>query len=224
MRFNRFASMLGCSIACACGPLEAVVFEGTATETPPPPVILGLGGHRADEDGTAPISTFILDDFEDGDHKANDPGGWWYTVHDGTGFQDLSVRPSDEISPGPSGTSGWVLETQAQGFSDWGAAVGVDIETVVTAESAIEVTFAIAAHQATDVVFHAIDASGAHFTRTIFASTAWSTITIRLDELFIVEENTVRSFDVESATELQWFLIGETPTTIWLDDVALRFW
>lgn len=224
LKFTKFWPLLGISIACACGPIEVLVFEDRASEEPPPPVILGLGGHRAEEEGDAPITTFLLDDFEDGDTKANDPGGWWYMVNDGTGTQALSVRPSEEISAEPSGSSSFALETQAEGFSDWGAALGVDIAAVIRAENAIEATFSIAASPPAEVVFHAIDGTGAHFTRTFLASTEWSTSKIRLDQLFIVEGDSVRTLDVKSATELQWFIVGENPTTVWLDNVTLRFW
>lgn len=226
MKFNGFVSSLAVAIvcACACGPIEVSVFEGPKSEEPPPPVIIGLGGHRAEDEGNTPISTTVLDDFEDGDLKANDPAGWWYLVNDGTGVQSLAVLPAEEISTLPSGNPSSVLESQADGFSDWGAAVGVDIAAVVGAESAIEATFTIAANQDTEVVFHALDGSGSHFTRAFLASPGWSTMTIRLDELFIVEGESVRSFDVKSATELQWFLFGETPKTVWFDNVILRCW
>lgn len=212
--------------ASACGPIEVPVFETPAAEEAPPPIIIGLGGQGPSDDGTggsAPSTTFVLDDFEDNDQKSNDPGGWWYAVNDGTGTQHLGLRPSAEISPPPNSSSSLVLETQTEGFASWGAAIGVDIENVGPKESTLEVTFSIAANRNTDIVLHAIDGSSSHFTRTLFVSTQWSTVTIRLEELFIVEGESVRPFDVGSATELQWFIFGATPTTLWLDEVTLRF-
>ena len=219
--------VLGGASACACGPIEVSVFETPVAEEAPPPVISGPGGQGPSEDGTggnAPITTFVLDDFEDGDNKANDPGGWWYMVNDGTGFQNLTVRPSEETTASPSAAPSLVLETQTEGFTNWGAAVGVDIENVGPAENALELSFSVAANRATEVILHAIDGSGSHFTRTFFISNQWITATVRLDELFLVEDNSVHVFDVRSATELQWFIFGATPTTIWLDNVALRYW
>lgn len=211
----------------ACGPVEVTVFESSEPEEPPPPpTIMGLGGERPDDEGTggsAP-TTLVLDDFEDEDKKGNEPAGWWYMVNDGTGIQTLLVLPQSETAAPPRDSSIRLLESQVAGFTDWGAAIGIDIANVGPASSAIEVSFVVATNQATEITFHALDGTGSHFTRTFFASTEWNTITLRLDELFIVEGETVRPFAVETADELQWFLFGDTATSLWLDDVTLRYW
>jgi hypothetical protein len=202
-----------------------LVFETPDTEEGPGPVILGLGGEGAEGEGTggaAAISTFVLDDFEDADLKAYDPAGWWYPANDGTGTQLLAVRSSGEISSPTSG--GMVLESQVADFSDWGAAFGVDIEDVGPAESGLEVSFSMAANRETEITFHAIDGSDGHFTKVLLINTVWRTTTVRLHELFIFEGDSVRAFDVASATELQWFVSSGSATTFWLDEVIVRFW
>src|SRR5690606_39031284 len=103
-------------------------------------------------------------------------------------------------------------------------ALGVDIESAADAKSGLEVRFDIAAAQATDVDFHALDGSGTHFIRTLRVTSTWTTTTVRLDELFVVEGQSVRGLDVSTATELQWFAFGEAPPTVWLDNVWLRYW
>lgn len=211
----------------ACGPLDVIVFEASETEErAPPPVVLGLGGRQPTDDGMggAPaVTSFLLDDFEDEDLKANDPGGWWYTVNDGTGTQEFNLRSSSNIAV-PQSLTSLVLESHSQAFTQWGAAWGVDVNSAADAQSAFEVRFDIAAAQTTDVDFHAIDGSGTHFIRTLRVTSTWTTTTVRLDELFVVEGQSVRGLDVTTATELQWFVFSEAPTTVWLDNVWLRYW
>ncbi len=228
--------MVACLLAAfsGCGPLEVVVFEGEGepaeSEEPPgeapPPTIIGLGGRPPmdEEMGGAPsVVSFLLDDFEDNDQKSNDPGGWWYSVNDGSGIQTLGLVSSSSL-PVPQSSPSLVLESESRNFSSWGAAWGVDIESAARATRALEVRFDVAAAEATEIEFHAIDATGTHFIRTLQATSAWNTVAIQLHELFVVEGQSVRGFDVVSATELQWFVFSEAPRTVWLDNVWLSYW
>lgn len=219
------SSIVSGAILLGCGPVEVTMFESLPPEEAPPPPVLGLGGERPVDDGSGggTQTTFLLDDFEDADQRGNAPAGWWYIVNDGTGTQNLSVRPLGETAAPPRVPSGLILESQLSGFTDWGAAIGIDIAEIGPKTTTLSLTFSIAASRDTEVTFHVLDGSDSHFTKTLFVSAAWRIITLELDDLFIVEGNSVRHLDVKSATELQWFLLGDTPTTLWFDDVTLRY-
>ncbi len=69
----------------------------------------------------------LIDDFEDGDEwlrVADGRNGNWYLVHDGTGQLQQSAPPQPE-SGAPGG--GYAMHVQGSGFSEWGAALGVDL-------------------------------------------------------------------------------------------------
>lgn len=210
-----------------CGPIDiSISGDDSPSDQPPPPLIINLGGSGPGEDpsglgGEGAIEVLPVDSFDDGDTKGTDPAGWWYTVNDGTGIQERLVVPATE---GPSGgdVGGYVLRVEAEGFSDWGSAFGVDMGAYDLGDGAVELEFRIAADKAVDVVFHAIDGSGAHFTKNLSVTPSWTLVNIRLDQMFIVDADGVRRFDVTTPDELQWFRFDGDSNTIWLDDVVLR--
>lgn len=84
----------------------------------------GVGGESPDAIGGAGAGTVIglkIDDFEDGDTHAEPPLGWWYKVNDGTGTQSFDVEPSSAKQTGAS-----ALHSRGEGFTGWGAVVGVN--------------------------------------------------------------------------------------------------
>ncbi len=179
----------------------------------------GVGG----ENGVEPLPVIhVLDDFEDGDTKAFDPGGWWYTVNDGTGQQSLGTVSTAEAGVPPQDESSSCLATQSSSFEQWGSAFGVDIAMYEFVGEELELSFLVAADRPVRIELHAIDGSGHHFTRAIAVTTAWAHVSIRLDSLFIVEGDSVQRLDVETAEELQWFVFEFEPVTVWIDDVVLR--
>lgn len=214
-------------ISWACAPTYISVFsDDSSADSEPPPLVIGLGGNSGSEppEGTGgePTATsFTLDDFEDENVKANDPAGWWYPVGDGTGTQELKVVTTD-LAPAPQAAEGHLLQISARDFQDWGSAWGVDIAEFVSTGSALELSFSIAGDHGVEVALHALDGSGDHFTKAIPVTPTWSRVVVRIDQLFLVDSSGVRSFDVSTATELQWFLFDGSATTIWIDDVILR--
>ena len=69
----------------------------------------------------------LIDDFEDGDEwlpVVDGRDGHWYLVHDGTGQLQQSAPPKPE-SGAPLG--GQAMHVQGSGFTEWGAALGVDL-------------------------------------------------------------------------------------------------
>ncbi len=234
-------------VLIACDPVELTIYEsesksaGSGGSSPVDPVYYGLGGTSAapgeteDPSGTggkpteptpgptpAPVVEYVLDDFEDGDTKGIAPAGWWYPVNDSTGAQLLGVVAVEEDTEAPGGRSGHALRNDSGEFSDWGSAWGVDIGDYNFPEGGFEVSFSLAASRPVEVSFHALDGSKHHFTREVEATTSWSRVTVRLDNLFVVEESTVLRFDETTAHELQWFVFDETPVIVWLDDVTMR--
>lgn len=86
---------------------------------------VGSGGTEA-----APVDITVIDDFEDMDGLlAEDRGrvGFWLTTNDGTGSQ--TPAPDTAITPVAGGANGtaFALHTTGSGFSDWGAALQVDM-------------------------------------------------------------------------------------------------
>jgi hypothetical protein len=162
----------------------------------------------------------LIDRFDDGDTRGEEPAGWWYTVNDGTGTQQLSVVPAEDGPPGGT-AGGYLLEVEAEGFSDWGSAFGIDIADFDLSAGAASLTFRIAADAPVEITFHAIDGTGDHFTRNILVNTTWSLVEVRLDQMFIVGDDAVRRFDLVTASELQWFRFDGEANAIWLDDVTL---
>lgn len=232
---KRFSSsaLFSCCALLACEPVDIFVFQETPSDDsstdddPPPPTVINLGGAGPAEEpvelggaGAGSEQTFLVDAFDDGDTKGIEPAGWWYTVNDGTGTQVMSVVSAEDTPVVPV-AQGYVLEVQAASFSDWGSAFGIDIANYDLGEGSATLTFVIAAAAPVDVVLHAIDGSGSHFTRNLSVTTSFTAMEIHLDQLFIVEENSVRRFDVSTADELQWFRFDGDANTLWLDDVAL---
>lgn len=213
----------------ACTPVEVPMFDDNSPEEgQPPPAILdwdgtsemGAGGAS----GQASMVSLLLDDFEDGDERGNEPFGWWYLVNDGSGVQEMEIVPADGLPVSGDLAAGLVLEVSSRDFRGWGAAWGVDISQMDESGSALELSFSIAASRNMEISFHAIDGSGDHFTREILLSPSWSRVVTRLDELLIVDSDGVRAFESSTATELQWFIFEEAAATIWVDDVLLRSW
>ncbi len=210
-----------------CNPIDIAVFgEETADDSPPSPRIIGLGGAGPTGGfgglgGAGAVQVFAVDEFDDGDTKAEEPAGWWYPANDGTGVQTLSIVSAAQASAGGS-TEDNVLEVDARGFSDWGSAFGVDIAEYNFPEEALELNFRIVAAQPVEVSLHVIDRTGTHFARTIFVPTSWTEFHLRLDQLFVVESDTVRRFAPAEADELQWFVFGGQDNTIWMDGVFFR--
>lgn len=218
------------SFAGGCGDVDIPLFRGPApatgglSGTGGAPVI-GWGG-----DGPGPLGglggngdgwSAVVDDFEDQNLKAFEPAGWWYGVNDGTGAQTVNVVESSLAPPRSSVDSRFVLEIASGGFTDWGSAIGVDVGLFEFEDAPLELRFSVAASRPTQISFHALDASGTHFTTNFEATTAWSVVSIRVDRLFVVENSVVRSLDVTALDELQWFVFDGTTTTYWLDDVQL---
>jgi hypothetical protein len=72
------------------------------------------------------------------------------------------------------------------------------------------------------ISLHALDGSGTHFVTNFSIGPEWTSVRIRLDELFVVEGDSVRWFDVGTLDELQWFVYGEEISTVWIDNLAFR--
>jgi hypothetical protein len=213
------ASVAFVALSLGCAPFDIELFEreevvessgGTGGVGAGPVIVDLVGGTSGLMGGTGgggdPIET-LVDDFEDGDTKALDPAGWWYTVNDGTGVQTLSVAEA-WVDP----ERGLVLETTTADFTGWGAAFGVDVGSYEFPLGGLEVSFFVVSSREVQVSFHALDASGDHFTTDFSVDGNWREVTVRLDRSFIVDDLGVRSLDLTSLHELQWFLFDGVST------------
>lgn len=219
----------GVAVALGCSPIDVSLFGDSESDTgvddpdtDPGSSSDGLGGAAPGEDEPDLLSELVLDDFEDGDEKANDPAGWWYLVGDGTGKQSHSVVIAEDLPVGGSLANGLTWRVFSQGTTEWGAVWGVDIGEAAFVGPALELSFTIAASRDLTVSFHALDGSNEHFVRDFSCSSEWSRVTIRLDELRSDSDSGSLIFDVATATELQWFINGDEETSVWLDNVVLR--
>lgn len=214
----------------ACTDIDLSVFESRVPPESPPPSTGGTSGGTGGsssvagapgEGGSPPVLqetiVHIVDDFEDGDTRAELPGGWWYTVNDGTGSQQMNVAEEADRSG-----SAYHLHTEGTDFTDWGAAIGVDVlEFFVGGEPIHVLRFSARASSPREVNLHLLDGSGEAFTRTFQITTEWADYSVRLDQVFSVVGERVVPLDVATLHELQWFFFVPEPFDFRLDDVLL---
>jgi hypothetical protein len=196
----------------ACSAVELSVFEGPSISDASTTV------RDAGADGAIPgdAATRLIDDFEDRDTQTISHGGWWYTVRDDTSSQYFAVE-DDARRP----DSAFALHTSGSGFTDWGAAIGVDVAGYFAAESFNVLRFLARAETPREVSVHLLDGSGQHFTRSFEISADWQRYFIYLDEMYIVVDGQGVPLDVATLHELQWFFFLPESFDFWLDDVTL---
>src|SRR5690606_13751667 len=125
-----------------CDPVRVIAFHENGDEDPD----LGTGGVQAigGAGGGEPTHHFLIDDFEDQDQKANDPAGWWYSVNDGTGAQEISIVPL---------SGGYAMQIVSGSFSGWGSAIGVDVVGYELPQGATELEFYLRASRPFEASF-----------------------------------------------------------------------
>lgn len=158
-------------------------------------------------------SAVVIDDFEDQDTLAFEPAGWWYTVNDGTSSQSLGVEP-DPVR------ESYTLHTTGQGFSDWGAAIGVDLGKLTMDTRLHALRFRARAASDRDVAVQILDKAGVRFTHTLTITSTWQEHAVRLDQLYAAQGEGFVPLDVSALNELHWFFFGGDAFDVWLDDVV----
>ena len=171
--------------------------------------------------GAGPIDTTlpgVVDDFEDGDTRANAPLGWWYPINDGTSTQGFGIEPL-------SGDTGsvYALRTHGSGFRDWGAAVGVNLigdSIPLSAAAYTELCFVarVDAGSTPLVAVHLIRDDN-HYTQEISLSDAWSNHCLRLTGFIRADDGPLVPSELVA---LQFFFAPETAFAFWLDEVTFQ--
>jgi hypothetical protein len=157
---------------------------------------------------------FLIDDFEDGDELAMDPAGWWYPVNDGTSAQTLLVE-RDALRQSLS------LHSTGAGFTEWGAALGVDLAEVPIDAGTRALRFSARSAANRDIAVQVIDDAGTRFTHNLTITPTWQEHTVRLDQLYAPDGSGFVRLDVTSMNELHWFFFGGDAFDVWLDDVVI---
>jgi len=97
----------------------------------------GVDGESGGQSGTETADVNVLpenliDDLEDGDDEiieAADRSGSWYTFNDGTSGGSQTPLADSTFSPSEGGAeeSSYAARTTGNGFADWGAGMGLDL-------------------------------------------------------------------------------------------------
>ncbi len=177
-------------------------------------VVAGGSGPDATAGAAGGSSILLIDDFEDGDQRAVEPAGWWYAVNDGTSSQSLLVE-QDPLRQSLS------LHTTGAGFSDWGAALGVDLAEVSLDARMSTLRFDARSAEDRAVAVQVIDDAGVRFTYNLTITATWQEYTVRLDQLYAAAGDGFVQLDVASMNELHWFLFGGDHFDVWIDDVVI---
>jgi len=184
------------------------------------------GGSGGDKPGDLPAGAGglvepndapLIDDFEDGNSRAKEPRGWWYPINDGTGTQGFGIEP---VSAGDS--SVYALRTHGSGFTDWGAALGVDLlagSTPVDASSFQKLCFLarVESDSSTAIQVHFLARGAQHYVQDVSLSETWTSYCLPLLD-FIGPNNA--PLVPKDLIALQFFFAPKTRFVMWLDDVT----
>ncbi len=236
------ASLAAGSLGSACGDGALDVFEpassdgggsssrggaaGTSASNAGGATNLGgepsSGGSQAGSSGgteapTEPPNPLAVDDFEDGNTQALCGDGHWYVSNDGTGTQSFGL----EAAKGrPSGSH--AMRTRGVDFTEWGAALGVDLEGSTPALDLTaygELRLAIRAEPgfegALDISL--LDVDDTHFRHRIELASDWQDLRLPLSS-FLRADGAV--LDRSRVGDLQFFVAPGQPFDFWIDDVA----
>jgi hypothetical protein len=176
-------------------------------------------GHSGGTDGepVEPPNPLPVDDFEDGNTQPLSGDGHWYVSNDGTGTQSFGLEAATNR---PLGTH--AMRTRGLDFSEWGAALGVDLEGSTPALDLTaydELGFAIRAEPgfegALDVSI--LDVDDTHFLHRIELTSDWQELRLPLSSFVASEGGTL---DRSRVGDLQFFVAPNQPFDFWIDDVA----
>ncbi len=164
----------------------------------------------------APTSPLVIDDFEDGDPRANEPLGWWYPINDGGGTQGFGIEPVSG-----RGGSVYALRTHSSGFEDW-AAVGVNLvgdAAPLDASSYAELCLVarVEPGSSSAIEVHLLR-GGRHYLEQLSLTEAWARRCVSLRGFIGPQEAALEPTDLIA---LQFFFTPGAPFAFWLDDVQL---
>ncbi len=210
----------------ACGEKQVDVFTASADSlaatpssepTEPTTTIMDAAAEPAPVPEPVMSGDVKIDDFEDGDTQTLFNGAWWYVTNDGTSWQELeAARISDR--PG----SEFALHSAGEGYSIWGALIGVDIggeSGVFDAGWTDALRFWAKSAQEMDVVAVVILQDNSSLRTTITLRTEWTEHVIHYDEFRFSGDDDARV----DPSRLRHFQLsfGLEPFDIYLDDAVL---
>jgi hypothetical protein len=190
---------------------------GGAPDAGAGPGVSAGAGTSAGAGGEAPISPLLIDDFEDGDIRAQAPFGWWYPVNDQTGTQGFGIEPMSRDTG-----SIYALRTHGSGFVDWGSALGLDLtgETApLDLRSYDELCFVgrVEAGSSTLIQVHLLR-DDQHYTREVSLSEAWTRYCLPLTNFTNLQREALVPRELIA---LQFFFASAEPFHFWIDDVEV---
>jgi hypothetical protein len=174
-------------------------------------------GADAGAGAEAPISPLFIDDFEDGDIRAQAPFGWWYPVNDETGTQGFGIEPMSRDTG-----SIYALRTHGSGFVEWGSALGLDLigeAGPLDLRSYDELCFVgrVEAGSSTLIQVHLLRGDQ-HYTREVSLSEAWSRYCLSLTDFTNLKQEALVPSELIA---LQFFFARAEPFRFWIDDVEV---
>jgi hypothetical protein len=180
----------------------------------------GSGGTESDPPVPPATSPLLVDDFEDGDTRAEAEFGWWYTQNDTTGQQAFSVETVADSNGGLAAYS------SGSGFEVWGALIGLDLtlgEGLYDARSfgGLSLRARVGADSVSSVSVRLIENTELQFARDVTLTTEWREYHFAFSELSPVDDSG-RPFDAARVAALQVFVFSSEPFAIWLDDVVFE--
>jgi hypothetical protein len=134
-------------------------------------------------------------------------------VNDGSSSQSLSIE-LESVRQSRS------LRTTGEGFTDWGAALGVNLSELTLDPRLRVLRFSARSASGRDVAFQVIDKDGMRFTHTLAVTSTWQEYAVRLDQLYVAQGDAFVLLDVSAVSTLHWFLFGGDAFDLWLDDVV----
>jgi hypothetical protein len=213
------AALWGCgdrSVRVFSTEVESVTSYPTATSSANSPTLVADAGLASDA-GPQMSGDVQIDDFEDGDQQALATDGWWYVTNDGTSQQSLeTVGLTDRIG------SQFALHSWGEGFTLWGAFVGLDLggETgVFDAGWTDAISFWAVSAVEQEVVVRLILQDNSSLQTTTTLQTDWSEHVISFDE-FRFEGDAAARVDASRLRHFQLFF-GLEAFDVRLDDVVL---
>jgi hypothetical protein len=200
-----FAWLSAACLACTDGKLDA--FEAVSDEVEQPP-----------DQNAGGASDLLLDDFEDGDKQGLGATEDWYTVNDFTGEQSYAVESAD------GGSGALAIHTYGEGFSDWGAKIGLDLtfeDQPFDASSYEYLSFLARAAPGTlmDIRLLLLDHQ-AYYGQDLELTESWQQYTVRLADL--TRPDGTHGLDTSRLEDVQFFTKPKGPFDYWVDFVVLR--
>jgi hypothetical protein len=166
-----------------------------------------------------PSSPLLIDDFEDGDSRAEEPLGWWYPVNDKTGTQGFGIEP---VSRGTA--SVYALRTYGSGFQSWGAALGVNLigeAAPLRAQSSEQLCFEarVDADTSNAIEVHfLVEGDEQHYVQSVLLSETWARYCLPLSDFSDLNGAVLVP---NALIALQLFFPSGSPFALSLDDVSI---